>query len=161
MRQASRQYEFWSELCSYTVSSWGSVQAYSCSTQAAGSKGAIMKCGRPHLFSARSPNWKSDCQLHRACLSVRMEQLGPPWTDFYKIRYMISFRKSVERIQVSLKSDKNNRSFTWRPVYIYDNIRWILPRMRNVSDKRGRENQNTYFFVHWIPPPPPENRALY
>jgi len=32
------------------------------------------------------------------------------------------FEKSVEKIQVSLKSDKNKAHFTWRPVYIYDNI---------------------------------------
>jgi len=32
------------------------------------------------------------------------------------------FRKSVEKIQVSLKSDKNNGYFTWRTMYIYGNI---------------------------------------
>jgi hypothetical protein len=32
------------------------------------------------------------------------------------------FRKSVENIQGSLKSDKNIRYFTRRPVYIYDNM---------------------------------------
>jgi len=35
---------------------------------------------------------------------------------------MSIFRKSVPKIQVSLKSDKNNRYFTWRPIYIYDHI---------------------------------------
>jgi uncharacterized protein YllA (UPF0747 family) len=28
-------------------------------------------------------------------------------------------QKSFEKIQVSLKPDKNNRYFTWRPMYIY------------------------------------------
>ena len=42
------------------------------------------------------------------CLSVRMEQLGPHWTDFQEIWYSSIFRKSVEEIQVLLKSDKNN-----------------------------------------------------
>jgi len=32
------------------------------------------------------------------------------------------FQKSVENIQVSLKSDKHNRYFTWRPIFIYGNI---------------------------------------
>jgi len=32
------------------------------------------------------------------------------------------FRKFVEKIQVSLKSDKNNGYFTWRPIYIFDHI---------------------------------------
>ena len=35
------------------------------------------------------------------------------------------FRKSVEKIQVSLKYDKNNGHFTWRPGYIYVNISLI------------------------------------
>jgi hypothetical protein len=51
-----------------------------------------------------------------------MEQLGSHWTNFYKILYLSIFWKSVEKIQVSLKSDKNNGYFTRRPVYIYDNI---------------------------------------
>jgi hypothetical protein len=37
--------------------------------------------------------------------SVRME-LGTHWTDFHEILYLITFQKSVEKIQVSLKSDK-------------------------------------------------------
>jgi hypothetical protein len=39
-------------------------------------------------------------------LCVRIEQLGAHLTDFHEIEYFI--RKSVEKIQVSLKSDKNN-----------------------------------------------------
>jgi hypothetical protein len=56
------------------------------------------------------------------CPSVRMEQLGSHWTDFYETLYLSIFLKSVEKIQVSLKFGKNNGYFTWRPVYIYDNI---------------------------------------
>ena len=33
-----------------------------------------------------------------------LEQLGPCWTRFREIRYFSIFRKSVEKIQVSLKS---------------------------------------------------------
>ena len=32
------------------------------------------------------------------------------------------FRKSVEKIKVSLKSDKNNRQFTWRTIHIFYQI---------------------------------------
>jgi len=28
----------------------------------------------------------------------------------------------VEKVQASLKSDKNYRYFTWRPIYIFDHI---------------------------------------
>ena len=48
------------------------------------------------------------------CPSVRMEQLGFHWTDFHEIWYTrIFFQKSVEKIQVSLKSDKNMRWCSW------------------------------------------------
>jgi hypothetical protein len=49
-----------------------------------------------------------------------MEQLGSHYMDFHEIWYLIIFRKSVEKIQISLKSDKNKGYFTWRPTYIYD-----------------------------------------
>jgi hypothetical protein len=38
--------------------------------------------------------------------SVCLEQLGSHWKDFRKTLYFSRFRKSVEKIQVSLKSDK-------------------------------------------------------
>jgi hypothetical protein len=47
--------------------------------------------------------------LASSCLSVSMEQLGFPWTDFHEILYLNIFLKIVEKIQVSLKSDKYNR----------------------------------------------------
>jgi hypothetical protein len=55
-------------------------------------------------------------------LSDRVEQLGSHWTDFDETWYFSFFRKCVENIQVSLKSDKNNWYFTWRRFHIYDNI---------------------------------------
>jgi hypothetical protein len=45
-----------------------------------------------------------------SCESVYIEQLGSHWMDFHEICYLSSFRKSVEEIQVLLKSDKKNRS---------------------------------------------------
>jgi len=39
------------------------------------------------------------------CLSVRVEQLGSHSSDFHKIWYWITFRNSVEKIQVGLKYD--------------------------------------------------------
>ena len=46
------------------------------------------------------------------CPFFRMEQLGSCWTDFDEIWYLSIFRKSVEKIQVSLKSDKSNGYIT-------------------------------------------------
>jgi len=37
------------------------------------------------------------------CPSVRMEELGSHWTDFLGILYLSVFRKSIDKIQVSLK----------------------------------------------------------
>jgi hypothetical protein len=42
---------------------------------------------------------------------LRMEQLDSHWTDFDEICFLGLFRKSVEKIQVLLKSDKNNEYF--------------------------------------------------
>jgi hypothetical protein len=38
--------------------------------------------------------------------SVRMEQLGSHWMDFRDTLYLSIFRKTVEKIQFLLKSDK-------------------------------------------------------
>ena len=51
---------------------------------------------------------------------IRMEQLGPQWMDFDGIWYLSIFRKSVEKIQVSLQSYVNNGQFTWKHFHIYD-----------------------------------------
>jgi hypothetical protein len=46
------------------------------------------------------------------------------------------------KVQVWLKSNKNNVYFTWWQMYIYDNVSII--RMKNVSDRSCTENQNTH-----------------
>jgi len=59
------------------------------------------------------------CNKCLSCLSARlsvrssvlMEQLGSNYTDFQEILFLSIFRKSVEKIQVSLKSGKNNGYF--------------------------------------------------
>jgi len=89
--------------------------------------------------------------------SVCTEQFGSHWTDFEEILYLRIFRKSVEKIPVSLKYDKKNGYITWRHANTYNSISVILLRMRNVSDKSCRENQNTHFisnnfFLHKLKP---------
>jgi hypothetical protein len=62
-------------------------------------------------FQARSQNCEKRL-LASSCLfaypSVLRVQLGCHWTDFHEIFYMIIFRKLGEKIQVSLKFEKNN-----------------------------------------------------
>jgi transketolase C-terminal domain/subunit len=45
-------------------------------------------------------------------LSVYLEQHGSHWMNFREILYFNIFRKSVDKIQVSLKSDKTDEYFT-------------------------------------------------
>ena len=48
------------------------------------------------------------------CASVYMEQLRYHWTDFYEIWYLDISRKSFEKIEVSLKYDKNKWHWHWQ-----------------------------------------------
>jgi hypothetical protein len=53
-------------------------------------------------------------------LSVYMEQRSSHWTDFHEL-YLKKLWKFIEKIHGLLKSDKNNKFFTWR-FDTYDNI---------------------------------------
>jgi hypothetical protein len=93
---------------------------------------------------------KTDYERRRVCRTVcpsARNNADPPGRIFMKCVFSI-FKKSVEKIQVSLKSDKNNGHFTSRPtdIYIFVIITWrIVLRMRNISDRISRENQNTLY----------------
>jgi hypothetical protein len=78
-----------------------------------------------------------------------MEQLGSNWTDIDKIWHLsFFFPKFVEEIQVSLKYENSNG-------ILHDNLStfmmisgWIILKMRNISDKTCRGNQNTGFIFN-------------
>ena len=57
---------------------------------------------------------KSDYYLRYVCMSVCLSawNIWGHWKDFHEILYLNIFRKSVEKIQVSLKSDQNRLYFT-------------------------------------------------
>ena len=55
-----------------------------------------------------------------------MEQLGSNWSDFYEILYFSIFHKKVEKIKVSLKSDKSNKYFTRIQGNIFESISLIF-----------------------------------
>jgi hypothetical protein len=46
------------------------------------------------------------------CVAVHMVQFNSCWTILYETGYLRIFKKSVKKIKVSLKSDKNNMYFT-------------------------------------------------
>ena len=60
--------------------------------------------------------------VRTTCLYVQKFCLLPHWSDFDETWYLNFTRKSAEKIKVFLKSDKNNRWFTWTHFYIYENI---------------------------------------
>jgi hypothetical protein len=55
-------------------------------------------------------------------MSVRMQQLVSHWTGFHEILYLRIFRKYIEKILISLRSDENNVYFTWMSMYICSDI---------------------------------------
>jgi hypothetical protein len=59
--------------------------------------------------------------------------------------YLSCFRKSVEKTEVLLKSDKNNRYFTRRRVDIFDNISLKFSWNVKCFNQFCRENKNTRF----------------
>jgi hypothetical protein len=76
-----------------------------------------------------------------------------------KFNIWLFFRKSVDRIQVSLKYDKNNGHFMWIPVYFYDDNSFIFSQ----NEKRFRRNLQTksklVLYHHHFSPN--ENRVVY
>ena len=72
------------------------------------------------LLGAFAKLWEASVSFVMSVhLPVHMEQRGSNWTDFHEFYYSSIFLKSAEKVQVSLKSDKNNRYFTWRPIHIF------------------------------------------
>ena len=92
---------------------------------------------------------KSHHQL-RHVLSISPHGTTRPPLDgvFWILGFGDFFRKPVDGIEVSLKSDKSNLYFTWkRSLYTFIIIifRQSILKMKNVSDGSCRGNQNTTF----------------
>jgi hypothetical protein len=54
-------------------------------------------------------------------LSIHIKELASRWMGFRENLYLIIFLISVEKIQISLKSNNNYGYFTRRPMHIYQN----------------------------------------
>ena len=81
---------------------------------------------------------------------LRMEQLGSYRNDFNEISYKSILRKSIEKIQVTLKSDKNNRHITWRPIYIFDHISLIYSYNEKCFRQTLYKKSKHTFCVQWL-----------
>jgi hypothetical protein len=78
-----------------------------------------------------------------------MEQLCCHWTDIHEIWYLNIFGKSAEKIQVSLKYDKNNGTsyeYRYRYTFLSTSCR-VLLKMRNVSEKNLAEKTKTHILI--------------
>ena len=75
--------------------------------------------------------------------SDRIERVFVKFDSFF-------FRKFVEKIQPSLKSDKNNGYFTRRPMYIYNNISLNYSYIEKCFSKCCRENKKKHFVFNYI-----------
>jgi len=66
---------------------------------------------------------------------IHMEQLSSYWAEFNEFWHLSIFWKSVKRTQVWVKSDENNKYFTWRHAFILIISHWILLRIRMFQTK--------------------------
>jgi len=66
---------------------------------------------------------------------------------FREIWYMSIYRKSVENIHVSLKSDKNNVCFTWRRTNVYDSALSSLYNAKCFRQKFQRKSKHAFYDV--------------
>jgi hypothetical protein len=107
---------------------------------------AKCKYGDTEWFLARSQNWEKRL-LAPSCLSVCLSawnKSSPIGRIFMKFDIWVFFESLPWKFEFYLKSDKNSGYFTWRLCTFLIISRRILLRMRNVSDKSCRENQNTF-----------------
>jgi len=73
--------------------------------------------------------------------------------NIHLILYVSILPKFVDKIQVPLKSDKNNEYFTRRHMYIHDNILQLFSEWEMFQTKAVEKVKTLFFF--------PESRAVY
>jgi hypothetical protein len=96
--------------------------------------------------------WKMNISIIMSVLLlVCMEQLSSHWTHYHEIWYLRIFLKSVEKIQVSLKSDKNSGYLIWIHKTFMVICHWINLRMRDVSDKVVEKINTHLVFNNFFP----------
>jgi len=91
--------------------------------------------------------------FNHICLSACQHLHGRSWCplmDFCEIRYLNIFKKSIEKIQVTFKSNKNNRNLH-ADLHTFMKISCCIRlRMWNVSDISFRQNQYTHFMLKYF-----------
>jgi hypothetical protein len=78
--------------------------------------------------------------------------IQPIWYIFMRFDIWAILENLLRKFKFQSNLSRIIGTFTWRPMYIYGISRWILFRMRNISDKSCREYQNTHFmFYNFFP----------
>jgi len=97
--------------------------------------------------------------LASSCLSARSRETTRLILEgSNEICFLIVFLQSVEKIQYSLKSDKNNGYFTWRPICICLShltqffLEWEISQTKFVDKIKIQVSCSVTFY---------ENRAVY
>jgi hypothetical protein len=90
----------------------------------------------------------SEFHLDHVCWFVCLHRTARLPPDGLRSLIVEMFRKSVEKIKVSLKCDQNDVYFTWRRFHICDNILMNSAYNENVVDESCRENHNTHFMFN-------------
>jgi hypothetical protein len=91
---------------------------------------------------------KSNYQISHVCLSVYMPEIGIPLNGFSWNWIFDIFPKSVEKIQVSLKSNKNNGTLHKRRYTFFITFCSVLHIMGNISHGSCWRHQNTHFMFN-------------
>jgi len=76
--------------------------------------------------------------------SLRTEHCVSQWRGFHETWYKTIFRQSVKKIQLS---DKNNESFKWRPMYIYDHLSPISSQNEKYFKQKMQRKSNHAFYA--------------
>jgi hypothetical protein len=109
-------------------------------------------CSQRHFRRVPKIATSDDCWLSQVCLAIRVGQIAFHWTDFIKtdiwglhenLSRKFKFHYNLTRIFGTLHE----------ALYIRTTISlWILLRMRNVLDKRCRENRNVFYIQRIFSP---------
>ena len=83
------------------------------------------------------------------CLSVRMDLLGPHWTDFRGIWYLCIFRKSVRKLEVAFLLEGYKGYFTWTNVHFLSYSAEFFSDWEMFRQKLWRKS-NTHFTLFFI-----------
>ena len=105
--------------------------------------GTVATAVRGAVFQAHAQNCET--QL----LPASLNNSAPTWRSYVKFDTGLFFRKSVKKIQVSLKSHKNNWHFTLRPQFFLERHKFHTKAVEKI---RTHFMFNKFFLFNKIVP---------